>query len=172
MSNLTQEFLSLVERNLRNEGFEVSKDIQVDHILLQFEGRKKGFRLREATNITTLVAVVKVEENISLDDAVMVSSILMRHAFARAKSLLPRPLGGAVFAVNLMVSEVFDATLLDAAQRTNTKKHWASMEFPVLYSVKTKAICFFKQTYLGIIYRKELETLAQRLVSAENGPAP
>jgi hypothetical protein len=90
---------------------------------VQFEGRKKVFRLRECTSVTTSVAVVKVEENISLDDAVMISSILMRHALAKAKGRLPRPLGGAVFAVNLMVSETFDAAFLDAAQRTYVKKH-------------------------------------------------
>jgi hypothetical protein len=170
MSYPTQEFLVLVERNLRNEGFEVSKDIHVDHVLVQFEGRKKVFRLREGTSVTTFVAVVKVEENIGLDDAVMISSILMRHALAKAKGRLPRPLGVAVFAVNLMVSETFDAAFLDAAQRIYVRKHWASSEFPVLYSMKTKAIYFFRQTNWGKAYRKELESVARRLVSTEREP--
>lgn len=157
-----EDYLSLLEGRLSEEGFHTTKGIPIEPYRLDLVAAKSSWELSKFGKMTRAVLVAKsqAQEPGSVLDF---SSRSTKYALDNRDSVLPRGFGGSLLSVPVLASEGFDEELKRWSQRTLTKKHWAAFEFPVLVALGEQRIYYCRKTPIwGAAYYKGFRKFVDR----------
>ena len=147
-------YLSDLEKSLQNDGYSTKRSITHGGYKIHLwaeRGRWEASKFGKMSRSILVTSMKEVKPNAVMD----YSAAAFDFALENRGSLMPRGMGGSLFAAPVVVTTKLKPEMKAWIQKTLAKKHWAAMEFPVLVSLNEKGLYYCKKTPMwGAAYYK------------------
>ncbi|MDA4115291.1 MAG: hypothetical protein OK442_01895 [Thaumarchaeota archaeon] len=162
----SKEFFDGIASRLSDNGFAVSRNIELVQCTLRVVGKSTDFEVRYLNILSNYVLVTEMG-NVDVGGAEDFSGKCWRYALEDRRFRLPRPLGGGLITVAVIASHDFNEEIKEWARSRPLQLHLAGAESIMLVSLNNQETFFRKEPplVLGRAFNRDIGKIAKLIAT-------